>query len=161
MKIIKMDPKDPDLDLIDEAIEVLAQGKLVIYPTDTIYGLGANIFDENAVNKIYNIKKRDKSKSLSICLSSIEAISFIANIPKIYEDLLIRNLPGPFTFLIQKKAIVPKYLLSNTKNHSLISKNGDIETKIGVRVPDCKIAMALAQVFPITATSANLSGQPT
>lgn len=158
MKIIKMDPSDPDLDVIDEAIEILSQGNLIIYPTDTVYGLGANIFNKNAINKIYDIKQRDNNKALSICVFSIESISYIAHLSKIHENLVTKNLPGQFTFLMWKKKSIPRYLIP--KSDYEIFK-GKMNAKIGVRIPNSEIARQLAQIFPITATSANLSGQST
>jgi len=148
MKIVKMDYNNPDLDLIDEAIEVLTSGGVVLYPTDTVYGLGANIFNENAVLKVHNIKNRDYFKPLSVCVSSIDEIFLIAdaNNHKTHE-ILKNNLPGPFTFVFYKREPILDYA---TKNH-----------KIGIRIPKSTIARNLTQNFPITTTSANLSGKET
>lgn len=145
MKIVKMDLKKPDLSVINEAIEVLSSGGIILYPTDTTYGLGANIFNKEAVEKIFNIKDRDYFKPISVCIYSIEEASLIAKIPFKYEKLLNSHLPGPFTFIFYKTSVIPDYFARNRK--------------IGIRVPENIIARKLSQNFPITATSANLSGK--
>ncbi|MEA4956963.1 putative protein YciO [bioreactor metagenome] len=147
MKIVKMDKNNPDFNLINEAIEVLSSGGVVLYPTDTVYGLGANIFDEKAVEKVYNIKNRDYFKPLSVCVSSVPEISLIADTPLDIINILKKNLPGPFTFILYKKDPILDYA---TKNH-----------KIGIRIPESIISRNLTKNFPITTTSANLSGKET
>ncbi|KZX15461.1 threonylcarbamoyl-AMP synthase [Methanobrevibacter cuticularis] len=141
-----MNPDDPDPTLLNEAINILSDGGIIIYPTDTLYGLGANIYNKKAIRNIYNIKGRDKNKPMSVCVSSIEVISLIANIPSEYKNLIMNNLPGPFTFILSKNSSIPYYFMTN---------NG----KIGIRVPKSEIARKLSHIFPITATSANLSGK--
>nr|WP_302578844.1 L-threonylcarbamoyladenylate synthase [Methanobrevibacter arboriphilus] len=148
MKIVQMDQNNPDLDLIDEAIEVLTSGGVVLYPTDTVYGLGANVFNEKAVEKVYNIKNRDYFKPLSVCVSSIDEILLIADVGNNKtHQILKNNLPGPFTFIFYKKEPIHNYA---TKNH-----------KVGIRIPENIISRKLTQSFPITTTSANLSGKKT
>jgi len=147
MKIAKVNSKKPNWDIIDEAIDVLSSGGVVLYPTDTIYGLGANIFNEEAVEKVYNIKNRDYFKPVSACFSSIEGVLLIAEIPLDYKDLISKHLPGPFTFILNE---TPSMHINFAKNH-----------KIGIRIPDNDIARRLSQIFPITATSANLAGEET
>jgi L-threonylcarbamoyladenylate synthase len=147
MKTIKIDQKDPDLDLINEAVEVLSSGGVVLYPTDTVYGLGANIFNKKAVEKIYHIKNRDYFKPLSVCVSSIENVFLIADVRSKYINLVSERLPGPFTFVFYKKEAVPDYFAKNRK--------------IGVRIPEDIISRELTQNFPITSTSANLAGETT
>jgi len=147
MKIVKIDQKDPDLDLINEAIEVLSSGGIILYPTDTVYGLGANIFNEKAVEEVYNVKNRNYFKPMSLCVSSVEKIYLIANVLSKYKSLISKKLPGPFTFVFYKTDAIPDYFV---KDH-----------KIGVRVPENNISRELARIFPITATSANLSGEKT
>jgi len=147
MKIANINPKKPDGDMINEAIEVLSSGGVVLYPTDTIYGLGANIFNEKAVEKVYNIKNRDYFKPISACVSSIEEISLIAEIPTDYKNLILNHLPGPFTFILKETSSMH---INFAKNH-----------KIGIRLPESDIARYLSQIFPITSTSANLAGKKT
>ncbi len=148
MKVIKLNQNQLDIDLINEAIDVLIDGGVILYPTDTVYGLGANIFNKEAVNRIYNIKKRSKDKPLSICVSCVENISLVADINEDQKNFILDYLPGPYTFLFNKKNIIPEYIAPFTK-------------KIGVRVPDSSISQLLSSLFPIVTTSANISNKST
>ena len=147
MKIFKMSPKNPDMDLIDEAIDIMADGGIILYPTDTVYGLGANIFNNDAVKKIYDIKKRDHSKPLSVLVQDVNSLELIADLNKDSRAIVDKWLPGPFTFILNKKKIVSPYVSASAK--------------VGVRIPDYKIARLLASLFPITTTSANLTNECT
>lgn len=147
MKIFKMSPENPDMDLIKEAIDIMADGGVILYPTDTVYGLGANIFNNNAVKRVYEIKKRDSSKPLSVLINDMASLELIANLNKNSREIIDKWLPGPFTFILNKKKIVSPYVSSSAK--------------VGVRIPDYKIARALASLFPITTTSANLTNEDT
>ena len=147
MKIFKMSPKNPDMDLIDEAIDIMADGGIILYPTDTVYGLGANIFNNDAVKKIYDIKKRDHSKPLSVLVQDTSSLELIADLNKSSRAIVNKWLPGPFTFILNKKKVVSPYVSASAK--------------VGVRIPDYKIARLLASLFPITTTSANLTNECT
>lgn len=146
MKILKTDNSAPDENIINEAIEILANGGVVIYPTDTVYGLGANIFNNKAVRKVFKIKQRDLLKPLSILVSDTDAIDVVARISIYQKDTLDKYLPGPYTFILNKSPIVPRVVTSGL-------------THVGVRVPKNEIACKLAALFPITTTSANLSNE--
>jgi L-threonylcarbamoyladenylate synthase len=148
MKIINMNPEDPDEESIHEAIDVLASGGVILYPTDTVYGLGANVFNQDAVKRIYKIKNRDFNKPLSVSVSSINELLLIAEIRREHRNLVIDKLPGPFTFVLYKTPVISDKYISNSK-------------KIGVRIPKSEIAIKLSQIFPITSTSANLSSKET
>lgn len=146
MKILKTDNSAPDENVIDEAIDVLANGGVILYPTDTVYGLGANIFDNKAVRNVFKIKQRSLLKPLSILVSDTDAIELIAKISIYQKDTLDKYLPGPYTFILNKTPIVPRVVTSGL-------------THVGVRVPKNEIACKLASLFPITTTSANLSDE--
>jgi len=146
MKILKINQNSPEKDKIRAAIDILKDGGTIVYPTDTVYGIGANIFDTEAVKKVYHVKKRFQAKPISACVSKIEDIHKIAYIDKNIEDMVEKILPGPFTILLKKKESVPPILTAG-------------EEKIGVRIPDNKICMELSGKFPITTTSANISGK--
>ena len=146
MKILKTDNFAPDWDMINEAIDVLANGGVIIYPTDTVYGLGANIFDNKAVRRVFKIKQRNFLKPLSILVSNTDAIELVAKISVYQKDTLDKYLPGPYTFILNKMPIVPRVVTGGL-------------THVGVRVPENKIACRLASIFPITTTSANLSDE--
>ena len=146
MKILKTSVDDFDEKIIREAITVLANGGIVLYPTDTIYGLGANIFDNRAVKKVFEIKQRSPLKPLSILVSDVDAINLVAKVSIHQKQVINKYLPGPYTFILKKRKIVPRIVTSGS-------------SLVGVRVPDNEIACKLATVFPITTTSANLSDE--
>ena len=147
MKILKTDNDSPDESVINEAIEVMAKGGVVIYPTDTVYGLGANIFDNGAVRRVFKIKNRNLLKPLSILVSDSDAIELVSEISIYQKKMLDTYLPGPYTFILKKSQIVPRVVTSGLSH-------------VGVRVPKNEIACKLASLFPITTTSANLSDEP-
>ncbi|MBU7004086.1 MAG: threonylcarbamoyl-AMP synthase [Theionarchaea archaeon] len=120
-------------------------GGVVVFPTDTIYGLGANAELEVAVDRVFSLKGRDYSKPISVTLSDMPALERVARVDSRIREVLTRILPGAFT------AILPS---SGTLSH--ISRDG----KIGVRIPDHALTRALSTDFPVTATSANPSGMP-
>ena len=144
MKVLKTSIDEVDMKVISQAISVLADGGVVLYPTDTVYGLGANIFDNNAVRRVFDIKKRSYLKPLSILVSDIGAIDLVAKASLSQKKTISEYLPGPYTFILNKRKIVPRSVTGGLSN-------------VGVRVPDCEIACKLAGIFPITTTSANLS----
>ena len=146
MRILKTDNFAPDENIINEAIDVLANGGVIIYPTDTVYGLGANIFDNKAVRDIFKIKQRSFLKPLSVLVSDTEAIELIAQISVYQKDTIEKYLPGPYTFILNKTPVVPRVVTGGL-------------THVGVRVPKNEIACKLASLFPITTTSANLSDE--
>lgn len=144
MEILKTSIDKLDKNVIDEAIEVLAGGGVVLYPTDTVYGLGANIFNNRAVRRVFEIKRRSLLKPLSILLSANEAINLVAEVSDSQREIINSYFPGPYTFILKKRKTVPRVVTSGSNF-------------VGVRVPDNDIARNLATIFPITTTSANLS----
>lgn len=148
MKILKTNQNEVDRKVIDEAVKVLADGGVILYPTDTVYGLGANIFNRKAVKKVYNIKKRSYLKPVSLLVSSKDAIPLVSKASLNQLNFIDKYLPGPYTFILKKSKIVPRHLTSGSVN-------------VGVRVPKSEIACSLAKIFPITTTSANLSNKDT
>ena len=148
MKILKTNQNEVDKNVIDEAVKVLADGGVILYPTDTVYGLGANIFNRKAVRKVYNIKKRSYLKPVSLLVSSKDAIPLVSKASLNQLNFIDKYLPGPYTFILKKSKIVPRHLTSGSAN-------------VGVRVPKSEIACSLAKIFPITTTSANLSNKDT
>ena len=146
MKILKTSADNFDERIVNEAINVLADGGIVLYPTDTIYGLGANIFDNKAVKKVFEIKQRSLLKPLSILVSDVDAIDLVAKVSIQQKQVINQYLPGPYTFILKKRKIVPRVVTSGS-------------ALVGIRVPDNQIACRLARIFPITTTTANLSDE--
>jgi len=144
MKVLKTSIDEIDEEIIFKAINVLADGGVVLYPTDTVYGLGANIFDKKAVKRVFEIKKRSYLKPLSILVKDVETIDLVAKISMGQKNTIMEYLPGPYTFILDKRSIVPRIITSGT-------------SYVGVRVPGNGLARRLAGIFPITTTSANIS----
>lgn len=145
MKLIKINPQKPEKDKIELALNILREGGVVVYPTDTLYGIGVNISNGDAVERVFSIKKRSRSKPLSVCLPKVESISKVAYMDSETEKIARKLLPGPFTLILNKKEGISSTLTAG-------------EAKIGVRIPDSRVSMELSREFPVTATSANISG---
>jgi len=136
-------------DILNKAIFFLKKGELVVYPTDTLYGIGADIYNTEAVKKVFKVKKRPINMPLSIALSSIEELSDVGFIDKKSRILADLFLPGPLCLVVKKREIIPDIVTSKSK-------------KIAIRIPNNKKALNLIKKFgPITCTSANIHGEPT
>ncbi|OGL46372.1 MAG: threonylcarbamoyl-AMP synthase [Candidatus Schekmanbacteria bacterium RBG_16_38_11] len=147
-EIIKVDPLKPDLNLLMKAEEVLRKGGVIAYPTDTVYGLGVNALNEEAVRKVFSLKKRDESKPLLLVVSEeFNLKKIITEVSPQALKLIKTFWPGPLTIIFK----------ANNKLSPLLTGGTG---KIGVRAPDNLIALKLLSLcrFPITSTSANPSG---
>jgi L-threonylcarbamoyladenylate synthase len=137
-------------DQLSEAVRALRSGELVVYPTDTLFGLGALADRRSAVERLLRAKGRSPSQPVSLCVSSTEELERYARVSPAARRFLRRNLPGPFTVLLSP---------SPQARRRLAPSVGGGRT-IGVRVPDHPVARELARrAGPITATSANRHGQ--
>jgi L-threonylcarbamoyladenylate synthase len=144
--IIKIDPFNPDPEALAYAGEFIRQGKIVAFPTETVYGLGANALDENAVRKVYTVKKRPSFDPAIVHLASIDQLSQIAkDIPDAAHCLAKAFWPGGLTLVLSKQEIVPDCVTASMPT-------------VGVRVPSHAIAAGLLRAagVPIAAPSANL-----
>lgn len=133
---------------LDGVVSLLREGKLVVYPTDTIYGIAADINNIDAIKKIYVTKNRSNDKAISICFHDINQLKDYVYINDKIQNILNKLLPGTYTLLLNKKNNV----------NPLLTSNSDI---VGVRIPNNEIAYKLTEYFPITTTSANLSNYTT
>jgi tRNA threonylcarbamoyl adenosine modification protein (Sua5/YciO/YrdC/YwlC family) len=135
--------------LVHEAIATLKEGGVIIYPTDTVYGLGCDIFNKAAIEKIYRLKKRDKNKPMSIICSDLSNISEYAIVPTYAYRIMKRALPGPYTFILKATKKTPKLFISKNKT-------------VGIRIPNNEITRTLVEELgnPIITTSVNISGEP-
>ncbi len=135
---------------LNKTAQVLENGGIVIFPTETVYGIGANAYNEEAVRKIYEVKNRPGEKPLSILVSGIDEIGKYAIIENDIERKIINSfMPGPITIILKKKQGLFDYI-SSGKN------------TIGVRIPDNKIILEILNKLklPLVAPSANISGMP-
>lgn len=149
MEILKINPDKPEKKTIQRVAGIIKRGGVVVYPTDTVCGLGANALDKEAVRKVFEIKGRDFRKPVSIIVRDLGMTKQVASFGKETEKILKKILPGPVTVILYKKKILPDILTGGSK-------------KIGIRIPDCEFTKALMEKldFPITTTSANISGKP-
>lgn len=139
-----------DENSISTAVAVLQAGGVVAFPTETVYGLGANALDGKAASAIFAAKGRPAENPLSLLVANRQMVDMVAEeIPEVAEKLIKAFCPGPLTVILKKKAIVP----------SIVA--GGLDT-IGVRIPDNATALKLIEKagFPLAAPSANLSGRP-
>jgi len=134
-----------------DAVEALRRGQLVVYPTDTLLGLGARARDRAAVGRMVSAKGRSPAQPVSVCVSSTEEVERYADLSPTARRFLRGQLPGPFTVLLTPSA---------EARRSFAPSVGGLAT-IGFRVPDHPVARELARrAGPITATSANRHGAP-
>jgi L-threonylcarbamoyladenylate synthase len=137
----------PEKDL-EEIIAVLKAGELVVFPTDTLYGIGADPFNENSVKRVYMAKNRPFDMPLSIAVSNEKMMESVAVLNDNARKLIRKFLPGALTVMLTKKPSLPDILTSGSN-------------QIGIRIPDHPFALRLIDKFgPITATSANLHSRP-
>lgn len=149
MKIIKVSAQRPDLKIIKEAARIIKNGGLVIFPTETVYGLGADAFNPAAVAKIFKVKGRPGKKPLIVHVSKKSTIDVVAkDIPREARVLVKKFWPGPLTLVLKRKKIVPDVV------------TGGGET-VAVRMPAHKVTLAFIRAAgPIAAPSANFTGDP-
>jgi len=147
--VIKIDPSHPDLVLIERAAENLREGRVMAFPTETFYGLGADAKNETAVKKIFRIKGREFNNPIPIIIGTREKLGgLVEEIPEAAQRLISVFWPGPLTLVFRASKAVSPRLTANTG-------------LIGIRISSHPIARMLAQALgaPLTATSANLSGE--
>ena len=149
MEIVKIDLQNPPEPLIAKAAEVLSRGGLLIYPTDTAYGLGGNGLDERVIRKVFRVKGRLEKKPIHVVVRDIKMAEELVYLNEPDRIVFERFLPGPLTLIFKKKKIVPESLV------------GGGET-LGIRMPKCLVTRRISSLleFPYTATSANLAGGP-
>lgn len=139
-----------------EAVNILRKGGVILYPTDTVWGLGCDATDPDAVSKIYRIKKRSDSKSLVLLASDLDMIArYVREIPEMAIQLVEVN-DKPMT-IVYPDAIVGKE--NGGLAHNVVAQDGTV----GIRIPMADFCRELVRRFgrPIVSTSANLSGEPT
>jgi L-threonylcarbamoyladenylate synthase len=153
LEYYKMDSKAPDYKILDKAVKALKNGGLLLYPTDTLYGLGVDMTSRAAVARLYAIKERNPQFPVSLMVASVQKIEAIAGVqPVEVRNCLLELLPGKITALIKNE--------NQTDAQTQFSYAG--EAKLGFRIPDDHICEYLTKQLdrPISTTSANLSGKP-
>lgn len=142
--IQKIDPYNLDKKIILDAAEILANGGVIVYPTDTIYGLAADILNRDAVSRIFKIKRVSNQKLLSFIFSDFKDISNWAHIPNNAFRVMRRVLPGKYTFILPASKEVPRSLFHLQKRRT-----------VGVRMPDSVVTRSLVKLLgrPMLSTS--------
>jgi len=141
--ILEVDPVHPQPRVLERALTALTGGGLVAFPTDTYYGLGCDLFDKRAIERIYQLKQLPRTHELSFICQDLAEISRYALVDNAAYRVLRRKVPGPFTFILPATRLVPDLLLRRQKT-------------VGIRIPDSPIALELVKRLghPIISTSA-------
>ncbi len=148
--ILKLDPVNPQPRHITRITETLREGKIIAYPTDTYYGIGCDLYQKKAIEKVYRLKKRSLKKPFSFICADLKDISQYDRVSNYAYRTMRRLLPGPYTFILDGTRLVPKIMLSPRK-------------EAGIRVPDSQICMALVNALGnpiITTTASNADDVP-
>jgi len=143
--LININQQNPQQRLILKVVDILKNGGVVVYPTDTYYGIGCDIMNKKAIERIYQLKQRDKDKPFSFICSSLKNISLYAKVSNYTYKTMKRLLPGPYTFILEGSKLVPKIMLTKRRT-------------AGIRVPDNPICLALVEELgnPVITTSATM-----
>ena len=132
---------------LENVIKVIVDGGVVIFPTDTVYGVAANSLDETAIKKLFDLKERNYNKPICVLTSSVYKIKKIAYVRDEEQKIIDKYMPGALTIILDKKEIVSDVLTSGLKT-------------VGVRIPNNEIALRILDKleYPLATTSANISG---
>ncbi len=140
--LVAINNQNPQMRLIRKAVEILRGGGIVIYPTDTVYGMGCDLFNKKSTERIYEIQRRDRKQPLSFICADLKDISRYARVSDDAYKIMKRLLPGPYTFILEASRAVPKIILLKRQT-------------TGIRVPDNRICQALVAEMgsPVISTS--------
>jgi tRNA threonylcarbamoyl adenosine modification protein (Sua5/YciO/YrdC/YwlC family) len=145
--IVEIDPLHPQPRVVERAVSVLSSGGLLAFPTDTYYGLGCDLFDKRAIERIYQLKQLPRSHELSFICQDLAEISRYAIVDNAAYRVLRRKVPGPYTFILPATRLVPDLVLRRQKT-------------VGIRIPDSPIALEIVKRLghPLISTSAATPG---
>jgi tRNA threonylcarbamoyl adenosine modification protein (Sua5/YciO/YrdC/YwlC family) len=143
--LLRIHDKNPQMRLIGKAVQVLRDGGIVVYPTDTAYGMGCDLFNKRGIERIYEIKRRSRTQPFSFICADLSDISNYAVVTNYAYKIMKRLLPGPYTFILGASRLVPKILLPKRK-------------EVGIRIPDHEVCLSLVREFggPIISTTVRL-----
>ena len=145
--LLSINPKNPQPRLVQQVVELLENDGVIIYPTDTVYGLGCSIYSKKAMKRLHLIKKMDPKKPLTlICSNQTQIQEYTQGIEPPIFKLLRKHLPGPYTFVFRASKIVPKMMLTP-------------RSTVGFRWPDHPITLAIVEMLghPILSSSLRIS----
>jgi tRNA threonylcarbamoyl adenosine modification protein (Sua5/YciO/YrdC/YwlC family) len=146
--LLQVNARNPEPRKVARALEVLRRGGVIAYPTDTVYGLGCDITNKHAVERIYRMKRMAEAQLLSFVCPDLSDIARYGVVQDFAYRIMRRLVPGPYTFILQATREVPKVLRMKRKT-------------VGIRVPDHPVALALARELgsPVASTSASFEGE--
>ena len=150
MKALTINSSFPQSDRISQAAKVLQKGGVIAYPTETVYGIGCSAYNLEAVNRIYELKKRDRRKAMILIAADVVQISdLVKTVPAAADRLIDEFWPGPLTLVFEASPRLHEFAFRKSKT-------------IAIRIPDSQICLSLLQEcgFPLVSTSANQSGEP-
>lgn len=141
--IVEVDPFRPQPRTIERAAQVLEDGGLIAYPTDTYYGIGCDLLSKKAIDRLYGIKNRDRKKPLAFLCPDLSDVAKYAKVSNFAYRTMRQLTPGPFTFVLEATKLVPDMMMSKQK-------------QVGIRVPQAPLMLAIAAKLgrPIVTTSA-------
>ncbi len=146
--IVEWNPERPKKKITDLIVHTMQEGGIIAYPTDTYYGIGCDLFNIKSIRKLYSIKRLDSKRSLSIICRDLKDISVYAVLTDFSFDIVKWYLPGPFTFVLRARKIIPKLLMTDRK-------------EVGVRIPAHPVPVGIANLCerPVINTSARIAGE--
>jgi len=141
--ILEINPLHPEPRKIRRVVEILENGGIIVYPTDTYYGIGCDLFNKEAIERIYQLKRRPHHQPFSFICSDLKNISEYAQVTNYAYKTMKRLLPGPYTFILKGSRLVPKIMLTKRRT-------------VGIRVPDHPTCLAIVRELghPVISTSA-------
>jgi tRNA threonylcarbamoyl adenosine modification protein (Sua5/YciO/YrdC/YwlC family) len=141
--ILAIDPAHPQPRLVERAVQTLSSGGLIAFPTDTYYGIGCDLFDKRAIERIYQLKGLPRTHELSFICADLAEVSRYAIVDNAAYRVLRRKTPGPYTFILPATRLVPDLVLRRQKT-------------VGIRLPDSPIAVEIVKLLahPLISTSA-------
>ncbi|HLL52194.1 MAG TPA: L-threonylcarbamoyladenylate synthase [Myxococcaceae bacterium] len=148
--ILNVDSDHPNPHHAKRAVQVLQSGGLVVYPTDTYYGIGCDLFSKKAIERLYQLKGRDPRKPFAFLCPDLSDVSKYGHVSNFAYRLMKQLTPGPFTFVLKAMRVVPDMMMNRQK-------------QVGIRVPDAELARMIAAELghPLVTTSAtNHEGEP-
>ncbi|HLV61056.1 MAG TPA: L-threonylcarbamoyladenylate synthase [Fredinandcohnia sp.] len=147
--ILEIDARHPQPRLVARAVSALEAGEIIAYPTDTYYAIGCDLMNKRAVEKLYRLEQRPKTKPLSFLCTDLSDAARYARISNFAYRTMKRLVPGPFTFILPATPLTPEIAMTRQKT-------------VGIRIPDAAIPQALVQGLghPLLTTSATFEGEP-
>ncbi len=149
MELISINPSHPEPELIERAARAILSGQVIGYPTETVYGLGADAFNAKAIDRVFQLKGRDRSRPILVIAGDMTQVKRMVQWSDLAEHLAQQFWPGPLTLVLPAMPGLPEALLS-------------ADQTLGIRIPNHNICLELVRRcgVPVTSTSANRSGQP-